>query len=272
MKAQEVEQWAREIVSAVVSNRRVEDSRVELKSVWPDAYRAAGRLAGHANSARGMPILWLIGVDEKNHTLTNVDPVELASWYDSVQKSFDGFAPRLLIDVNVRFDSDVVVALYFETEREAPYVVKNSTGGYPDFIVPWREGTRLRAARRDELLRIFVPIRRFSSLIDELEFNRQVAHAIAVDNEAWGTPFREAEFHKALADAAISTLPDDLRNALTHAYVVMGRANLLVTGAVTSLLLPNARAQQISAARRAVKESQPSIEGALAALKSTGSH
>src|SRR2546430_2866200 len=92
---QEVEVWTREIVEAVVANQRIEDSRVELKSSWPEPHKAANRLAAHANAAQGTPILWIIGIDEKNCKLTNVDPVELANWYKSVESFFDGFAPRL---------------------------------------------------------------------------------------------------------------------------------------------------------------------------------
>ena len=175
MTAQEVELRVIEIVTAVLSGQPVEDSKVELKSSWLDPRKAADRLAAHANAARGVPILWVIGVDENNKRLANVDTSELASWYKAVEQFFDDFAPRL-VDVNVRVKNDTVVGLYFETEHGAPYVVKNSTGGYPQFIVPWREGTGLRAARREDLLRILVPIRRLSALIDELEFNLAIVH------------------------------------------------------------------------------------------------
>lgn len=120
MTHQEVEVWTREIVEAVLANQRIEDSKIELKSSWPEPGKAAKRLAAHANAARGSAILWLIGVDEKNCKLTNADPVELANWYKSVEALFDGFAPRLLVDANVRIGSDTVVALYFETAQGAP--------------------------------------------------------------------------------------------------------------------------------------------------------
>jgi len=45
-----------------------------------------------------------------------------------------------------------VVALYFETEKYAPFVVTNPQGGYIEFSMPWRDGTRLRAARREDLV------------------------------------------------------------------------------------------------------------------------
>lgn len=120
MKHQEVENWAREIVEAVVVNQRIEDSRVELRSSWPEPRKAADRLGAHANAARGTPILWLIGVDERNCKLSNVDSVELANWFKSVESFFDGFAPRLAIDANIRIDVNTVVALYFETQGRSP--------------------------------------------------------------------------------------------------------------------------------------------------------
>lgn len=234
---QEVEVWTREIIEALVANQRTEDSRVELKSSWPAPRKAADRLAAHANAARGTPILWLIGVDEKNRKLTNVDPVELANWHKSVEAFFDGFAPRLLIDANVRIGSDTVVALYFETEQGAPFVVEYTGGSYPQFVVPWREGTALRAATRADLLRILVPIRRLSGLIDELEVNLAIAQGTPTI-DSMGTLFREEEFHRAIQEGALSALPVDERHLVITAYIGMNRSNQLVTGAINSRARP----------------------------------
>ena len=57
-----------------------------------------------------------------------------------------------------------VVALYFETEKYAPFVVTNPQGGYPEFSMPWRDGTRLRAARREDLLRVLLPTIKLPSI------------------------------------------------------------------------------------------------------------
>jgi len=263
MTPQELELWAREIAEAVLSKQPVEDSRVELKSLWIEPKDAAPRLAAHANASRGSSILWIIGVDEKSHSLTNVDPIEKESWYKSVQKSFDGFAPRLLIDVNIRIQNSTVIAMYFDTKHEAPYVVSNSKsgGGYPEYIVPWREGTRLRTARRDELLRILIPIRRLSALIDELEFNIYIAKSANAD--AWGTPFREEEFNQAMRDGAIFTLPSNVKQLVIGAYVVTGRVNLRISGAFNLSLSPGDIHNQ---GRNAVIKSLPQIEAAYNAL------
>jgi len=261
---QEVEVWTREIVEAVVANQRIEDSRVELKSSWPEPRKAADRLAAHANAARGTPILWLIGVDEKNCKLTNVDPIELANWHKSVEKFFDGFGPQLLIDANVRISDDTVVALYFETEQGAPFVVEYTRGSYPQFVVPWREGTALRAATRADLLRILVPIRRLSGLIDELEVNLAIAQGTPTI-DSMGTLFREEEFHRVIQGGALSALPIDERQLVTSAYLGMNRANQLVT---VTLAVPSQHRQpiQLRDAWQAVKDCRQPIEAACAAL------
>jgi len=247
---QEVEVWTQEIVEAVRAKQRIEDSKVELKSLWPEARKAADRLAAHANAARGTPILWLIGIDEKNGKLTNLDPLELANWYKCVEAFFDRFAPRLLVDAKVRIGTDTVVALYFETQQGAPYVVKTGDS-YPEFVVPWREGTDLRAARRDDLLRILVPLRRLSALIDELNFNIAVTEATGTI-ALLGALFRDDEFSKALRDGVFSTLPAGLSKSITEAYVSMQRANHLVT---VTLAVPSQHRQpdQLDEAWKAVR-------------------
>jgi hypothetical protein len=235
MRAQELELWARNIIGIVLSNQRVEDFRVELKSIWIEPLKAASRLGAHANAARGDSILWLIGVDEKNHSLSNINPIELGDWYKSVQSFFDGFAPRLILDVNLQIEVNTVVALYFDTVREAPYVVKSSKGGYPEFIVPWREGTSLRAARRQDLLSILVPIRRFASLLDELDLNAAIAQTGSSSFYNWGCLFREEEFYRAIRDGAFATLPNGTKQSIFEAYIAMGRANQRAVGALAGL-------------------------------------
>jgi len=260
---QEVEVWAREIVEAVLANQRIEDSRVELKSLWPEPDKAAHHLAAHANAARGTPVLWLIGVDEKAQRLTGANPVELANWSKSVERFFDGDSPRMALDANVRIERNTVVALYFETHQGAPFAVKNLQGGYPQFIVPWREATSLRAANRAELLRILVPIRRLSGLIDELGFNLTIAQGTKTTSSL-GTLFREEEFHRALRDGALSTLTNDERQRVTNAYRGMSRANQRVTSALNSSF--HSRSGDLTYALKVVRDCQELIEAAHASL------
>jgi hypothetical protein len=87
MKPIQLESWALRIIECVQSAQPNEDSRVELKKEWPDPVKAARRLAGHANSARGESILWLIGIDEKEG-VTGITQNDLADWYAQVKSFF----------------------------------------------------------------------------------------------------------------------------------------------------------------------------------------
>jgi hypothetical protein len=152
MLKHQLESWTLDILDRVASGSPVEDSRVELKREWPTAVEAARRIAGHANAAQGEPILWLIGVDEKAHSVVGASFNELANWYPAIESQFDDVAPSLQ-ELAVPYGGLTVVALLFETDR-APFVVKNPAGGHIDWEVPWREGTKTRSVRRVNLLRL----------------------------------------------------------------------------------------------------------------------
>lgn len=163
MRAHEIEEWTLRVIEQVESGQPNEDYRVELKAQWPDAQKAARRIAGHANAAHGEPILWLVGVDEKKG-LVGVDNEELANWSAQVRAEFDGLAPQILRDLNVPVKGETVVALLFDTDR-APYLVKNPAynqpnGGPVQLEVPWREARSTRTASRSDLLRILSPIQK----------------------------------------------------------------------------------------------------------------
>jgi len=164
MKARDLEYWSRQLVDALLSGNNVEDSRVEFKAKWIPADKAASRLAGHANASRGEPILWIVGVDERRRAICGVDPQEFESWLKQLQRCFDGYSPPLITHVNILFGVETVAALYFETETYAPFVVKNPAGGYPEFSIPWRDGTALRAANREQLLKLLLPIVRLPKI------------------------------------------------------------------------------------------------------------
>ena len=159
MKSLEIEAWVLRVVDQVHKRQPHEDSRVELKSTWPDPEKAARQIAGHANAARGDYILWIIGLDESKGVV-GVEEKELASWFLKVESCFDGLAPELT-DLNVRIGKQTLVALLFSSDR-APFVVKNSVygkqgAGSVELEVPWREGRRVRSARRIDLIRLLEP-------------------------------------------------------------------------------------------------------------------
>jgi len=155
MKASDIESWALAVIDRVEKGQPIEDARVEAKADWIDPQPMARRIAGHANAARGEPVLWLIGVDEKGACAPGASPRDAADWWPQVKACFDRVFPQMT-DVGVPHGGGTVVALLFETDR-APFVVKNPDGGKIGFEVPWREGTSVRSARREDLMRILVP-------------------------------------------------------------------------------------------------------------------
>ena len=168
MQPHEIEAWVLSIVDRVRSKQRVEDSRVELKSRWPVDYaKAARRLAGHCNTARGEPVLWVIGLDEDRGVI-GADRTELREWLHQLERWFESLVPELVRDLNVPVDDKAVIALLFATDR-APFVVKNpahgqSGGGPVETEVPWRDATAVRSARREDLIRLLTPIQRLPAV------------------------------------------------------------------------------------------------------------
>lgn len=156
MKDHEIEAWALRVIDDVKNGKLSEDSRVEVKSGWLSADRAARRIAGHCNAARGEYVLWVIGVDEKKKTVVGADENELSNWWAQVQSEFDGLSP-CLTDRLVYSGDKTVCALLFDTSRR-PFVVKNPAGGAVELEVPWREGTAVRSARREDLIRVLSPL------------------------------------------------------------------------------------------------------------------
>jgi HNH endonuclease len=72
------------------------------------------------------------------------------------------------------------------------------------------------------------------ALIDELEFNARVA--VHTTHDRFGCLFLEEQFRRAISTGSIATLRDDLKDLLIEAYVVIGRANQHVSGAVSQTM------------------------------------
>lgn len=155
------EAWVLAIADRLRAGQPIEDRRVELKRAWIDPVKAARRIAGHANSARGDEILWVIGLDEgAKNPLVGARETEFSAWHAQVVSCFVEMSPTIE-NLNVPMDGVTLVGLTIDTSR-APYVVRNPAFGLPrggvvDSEVPWREGTSIRSARRSDLLRVLVP-------------------------------------------------------------------------------------------------------------------
>jgi len=155
MRTSELEAWAYQIIERVRRHQPIEDDRVELKATMIEATKAARLIAGHANQSHGEPILWLMGVDEKQG-ITGVPHVEMSNWLKPYKSCFsENVYPDLLKHAVLPVESMSVVMLYFETER-APYVVKDKSGGHL-LEVPWRQGTNCYSATRSQLLQLLAP-------------------------------------------------------------------------------------------------------------------
>lgn len=228
MRPTEIESWALRIIERVGNNQPVEDSRVELKREWPtDHFKAARRIGGHANAARGERILWLIGIDEVEG-IVGVDYQEVTNWLQGIESQFSHLAPPSY-HLNVPTNLDrTVAAIVFETSR-APFVVKNQHYGtrQDDPIsleVPWRDGTRVRSATRADLLLILSDASSLTALLNELEWNLDVA--MRVGPFQW--QYRSYQFENFFGKPDFNLLPEGLQRSIRDAHVEISHAQSLV--------------------------------------------
>jgi hypothetical protein len=184
MKKQEIEFKVLDIIERLEKGQPIEDDTVELKAEWPkDHFRAARRIAAHANSARGESILWLIGIDEKKGVV-GADFEELSIWFAKVRSRFDQLMAPNLVSLSIPYNGMTVVALLFETER-SPFVIRiPDSGGIITHEVPWREANSTRSARRSDLIKLFYPIQRKPS-IEILDGKIELQRAIAANSGAY---------------------------------------------------------------------------------------
>ena len=181
MRALELETWVIEVLDRAAAGQPNEDFRIEFKSAWPDPVKAARRLAGHANAARGDRILWIIGVDDATGAVVGAKHEEMTKWWPVVESRFDEMAPALVRDMNVPHGGQTVTALLWETDR-APFVVKATQAGQVAREVPWRIGTRVEAARRQDLLRLLTPL---THLPDVEVIDGSIQNVRTKDRDAW---------------------------------------------------------------------------------------
>lgn len=145
-----------QVVEIVLSGAKVEDARVELKTIWPtDHARAARQIAGLANASGGSDVIWVVGVDEDAHEVRTPQPVELQNWWGAVRRRFAEVAPEMPSLVVPVSPQQSVTALKFDTSR-TPYLVTTDGLRGVDREVPWREGNATRSAHRHEVLRTVV--------------------------------------------------------------------------------------------------------------------
>ena len=147
------------VLGAVMARRSghsSEDDRIEFKRQWPGSDKAR-QLAAAANRANGEPLIYVIGVDDKDGSVHALDDTDPAMWWQQMQKSFDDATPDLTSHLTITVaENEHVTALLFATDR-APYCITVANQGPLEREVPMREGSRTRSAYRRELLRLLLP-------------------------------------------------------------------------------------------------------------------
>jgi hypothetical protein len=174
MRSSEIEYKVLRVLDVLRAGAFVEDSLIELKADWSEAPKAARRIAGACNAARGEPVLWIVGADERRGIL-GAPPVNPADWWAQVASQFEAVTPEHTV-VTLTVPEGIVTAFCFLTDR-APFVVKNPVHGMPQagpvtYEVPWRAATGVRSATRADLLRLLVPRAHFPR-IDVLSASAQ---------------------------------------------------------------------------------------------------
>jgi hypothetical protein len=172
------------LVQRAVEDRRagrpVEDDRLEFKSDWPGPERAR-QLAGAANALRGVPLVYVIGVDDSGaiRPLTETDP---SDWHATFTAAFDSAPPRLVMHLTVATgdaEGDAVVALLFETD-EFPYVMQVGAAAPDRREVPIRVASGTASANRHQLMRILAPtVASPPCAITELDLTARRSHFAA---------------------------------------------------------------------------------------------
>ncbi|GBF44625.1 hypothetical protein LPTSP2_39280 [Leptospira ellinghausenii] len=151
-----LESFVLDIIDRIRKGQQIEDSRVELKSNLIEPYKAARRIAGHANAASGQNIVWIFGLSEDGGII-GIENSDIQDWFSKVKTLFDEVYPEFS-ELIISIDGKSILAIQFITSR-APYVLKNPNygkegSGHIEKEIPFREGTSIRSARRSDLLKI----------------------------------------------------------------------------------------------------------------------
>lgn len=164
MRAIDLEARVISAVDQIRAGQSVENDFIECKRDWPKENKAR-QLAGSLNRAAGDPVVYIIGIDEKDGAVHDVAGTDILDWWAQITNKFDHTPPEMTrhIHVPVGPNGESVVAVAIASDR-APYVVKTGSAN-PSLEVPMREGTGTRSARRDELLRMLIPSIRLPEVI-----------------------------------------------------------------------------------------------------------
>jgi hypothetical protein len=161
-----------------IGRREALEPGCDAMLTWPKPALAARRLAAQANAARGIRLLWLVGVDSHGKRRA-CDRRGFEKWQSTLRPYFDGLVPEMeALSVPAAGGRDVIL-VGIETTR-APFVVRPTAKSKDETLeVPWfdRETEKIRSASRFDLVRMFTPLGElphFEVLEAELTFFRNV--------------------------------------------------------------------------------------------------
>lgn len=191
MRAIDLETRVLAAVERVRAGEKIENDLIECKRTWPTDNKAR-QLAGSLNRAAGDPVIYVVGIDEKDGSIHDTSHTEILDWWNQIVGQFDQIPPEMIRHIDVPINAtESVVGIAFSSDR-APYLVKTGSAR-PSLEIPMREGTGTRTARRDEVMRILAPALRVPA-VTMLESTFSAGHnpAITPDPDS-GNDYRREE-------------------------------------------------------------------------------
>lgn len=155
MRAIDLETRVLAAVERVRNGEKIESDLIECKRTWPGENKAR-QLAGSLNRAAGDPVIYVIGIDEKDGSIYDTSDTDILNWWNQIVGQFDQVPAEMVRHIDVPISAtESVVGIALSSDR-APYLVKTGSAR-PSLEIPMREGTGTRTARRDEVMRMLAP-------------------------------------------------------------------------------------------------------------------
>lgn len=201
MRAIELETRVLTAVERVRNGEKIENDLIECKRAWPSDNKAR-QLAGSLNRAAGDPVIYVIGIDEKDGSIHDTSDTDILDWWNQIVGQFDQVPAEMIRHIDVPISAtESVVGIAFSSDR-APYLVKTGSAR-PSLEIPMREGTGTRTARRDELMRMLAPALRVPTVtILESSFSA-IHHPAIVPDENSGKSYQREESVGVLGTAEV---------------------------------------------------------------------
>lgn len=177
MRAIDLETRVLAAVERVRNGEKIESDLIECKRTWPGENKAR-QLAGSLNRAAGDPVIYVIGIDEKDGSIYDTSDTDILNWWNQIVGQFDQVPAEMVRHIDVPISAtESVVGIALSSDR-APYLVKTGSAR-PSLEIPMREGTGTRTARRDEVMRMLAPTLRVPT-VTTLESTFSASHHPAI--------------------------------------------------------------------------------------------